>query len=156
MKTIKVLIIFIFIFVITLIFPKINVLKNKHDSTNKKIELVDIDGKGKQYTFLYNNETYNAIYYDGKWKVINSYKITDKGDITSICQSLIDVHPIYGKDLVSRRTAEDMAYEWIQHNIAYNILPNDSSWKNRAKDVDLDPEDQGKNIFEMFGEKIEK
>ena len=39
---------------------------------------------------------------------------------------------------------DDLVYEWQQHNLAYNILPDDNSWKEHAKDVDLNPADQGK------------
>ena len=52
--------------------------------------------------------------------------------------------------MVSYRTAEDMAYEWIQHNIAYEILSEDSPWKEHVKHVDLNPEDQGKNLKELY------
>ena len=67
-----------------------------------------------------------------------------------ICQALIDVHPVHGKDLSSYRTADDMAYEWEQHNIAYKYLPDDSSWKGSAGNVDLDPYDQGRSFEEIY------
>ena len=51
------------------------------------------------------------------------------------------------------RDADDMAYEWIQHNIAYDVLPDDSEWKSSAKDVDINPDDQNKNLYDMFLER---
>ena len=58
-----------------------------------------------------------------------------------------------GIDGESFREPEDMAYEWIQHNIAYNILPDDNSWKANAKDVDINPADQNKSLYEMYKSK---
>ena len=52
--------------------------------------------------------------------------------------------------MVSYRDAEDMAYEWLQHNLAYKLLPETSSWKENVKDVDLNPEDQGKSLLELY------
>ena len=114
------------------------------------IELKDVDGNMNTFSFIYKDETYKAIYTDDNWKIIDSYKIRNKKDIIKICQRLTDVHPIHGKDMISYRTADDLAYEWIQHNIAYDILPNDNKWKLNAKDVDFNPEDQGRNIIELY------
>ena len=50
----------------------------------------------------------------------------------------------------SYRTVDDLVYEWQQHNLAYTILPDDNSWKEHAKDVDLNPDDQGKSLEEMY------
>ena len=50
----------------------------------------------------------------------------------------------------SYRTAGDMAYEWVQHNIAYAVLPDDSRWKKSTKDVDLNPADQGLSFVEIY------
>lgn len=126
--------------------------------TNKKgilnspndINLIDLNGKNKKFSFTYNNELYYASYSQDNWHIIDSYKITNYYDIIIICQALIDVHPIHGIDKESYRTAEDMADEWVQHNFAYYLLPENSSWREHAKNVDLDPEDQGKNLLEMY------
>ncbi|WP_034443699.1 hypothetical protein [Butyrivibrio sp. AE2032] len=114
------------------------------------IALTDVDGNGKNYTFMYDGETFKALYTSDNWKIYNSYRITNEADITIICQALIEEHPIHGSDLVSYRTPEDMAYEWIQHNIAYVFLSDDSSFKTKARDVDLNPEDQGKSFEEIY------
>lgn len=103
----------------------------------------------KNYTFVYNKETYKAVYTTDNWKIYNSYKITNKTVMTEICALLIEQHPVHGKDMKSYRTASDMAYEWEQHNIIYNILPEDHSLKDNARDVDLNPADQGKSAIEM-------
>lgn len=114
------------------------------------VSIVDIDGTGINYEFIYRDEIFRAKYVKGIWKIYNSYKITISSDINKICQSLIDIHPIYGSDMVSYRTSDDLTYEWLQHNLAYKVLPEGNSFKNSAKDVDLDPKDQGKSLVEMY------
>lgn len=116
----------------------------------EKIEVIDTDGQGKNYSFMYENEQFTAIYSKENWQIKDSYKINDLEDITKICQALIDIHPIHGNDMKSYRTAQDMANEWFQHNIAYFALPDGNDWKEHAKHVDLNPEDQGKNLIEMY------
>lgn len=114
------------------------------------LEIIDIDGKNKNYTFIYKNEEFNAIYTKDNWKIVDSYKITNTQDMIVICGELSEIHQVHGKDMVSFRTPEDMAYEWLQHNIAYQILPDSNPWKDNAKDVDLDPKDQGKNLAQIY------
>lgn len=124
--------------------------------TKEDIEIIDIDGKSQNYSFVYKDETYNAIYTIDNWKIIDSYKITNTQDIIVICTELNEIHKVHGKDMVSFRTPEDMAYEWLQHNIAYQILPDDNPWKDNAKDVDLDPKDQGKNLAQIYEDRTGK
>ncbi len=114
------------------------------------IELRDIYGGGYYYLFTYKGEDYTAIYSYDNWCVYDSYKITSGHDMKKICQALIDEHPVHGSDYESYRTAEDMAYEWKQHNIAHAILPDDNAWKTTTGNVDFDPEDQGKSIGELY------
>lgn len=118
------------------------------------ISLRDTDGNGKNYLFTYNGEDYKALYTNDKWKIINSYKITDTDDIEIICEALKNVHPIHNADYSGYRTAEDMAYEWQQHNLAYPLIPSDSAWKESARDVDINPQDQGKSLYELFYDRI--
>lgn len=129
-------------------------IKNDDDksilTSTDDLQLQDIDGKKMNYSFTYKDEIYKAIYTNDNWRIINSYKIKDKKDIEIICKALIDIHPIHGKDMSSYRTIEDLAYEWIQHNIVYDLLPDDSIWKDSVRSVDLDPEDQGRDIKEMY------
>ena len=73
-----------------------------------------------------------------------------------ICQALLDIHQIHGKDMISYRTAEDLVREWIQHNLAYELLSKNSPWKENAKDVDFDPKDQGKSIIDMYKSRTNK
>ena len=110
-------------------------------------------GEGS-YTFTYNGEQYTALYTPDNWKIIDSYKIRNKADMTVICEALISVYPIHGKDYESYRTPEDLAYEWEQHNIAYDMLPDTSRWKANTKDVDLNPEDQGKSFLDMARDRL--
>jgi|GEM_PF-1997769 len=128
-------------------------------SSTEDINLRDIDGGGAQYLFTYGEEDFSAQYLYGIWTVFDSYKITDKGDQTIICQALIDEHPVLGKDMESYRTAEDMAYEWQQHNMAYAYMPEDNAWRDSAANVDFDPEDQGRSFKEIYedrtGEKLD-
>ncbi len=114
------------------------------------IDLHATDDSGAYFAFVYNGEEFTALYFPDNWRIYDSYKIKDEDDIILICQALKDIYPIHSADYQSYRTAEDMAYEWLQHNIAYNILPDSSSWKESAKDVDIDPKDQGKSVYQMF------
>ncbi len=120
------------------------------------IALTDVDDNGTNYSFVYGEETFSALYTTDNWKVIDSYKIDNYKDIVIICQALIDVYPIHGADMKSYRTAEDMAFEWQQHNIAYMLLDDDSPWKSHAKNVDLDPKDQGRTFYEIYEDRTGK
>ncbi|MBR1422977.1 MAG: hypothetical protein IJ571_06005 [Ruminococcus sp.] len=119
-------------------------------SSKEDIDLRDIDGNGKNYEFDYNSEVYSAIYTPDNWKIVDSYKITNSADMKIICQALIDENPLHGKDMVSYREARDMVEEWLQHNLAYHIFYDNTALRARAKDVDLNPEDQGRNIIEKY------
>ena len=120
----------------------------------EEIGLYDTDGSGTNYTFTYNGEIFTAIYTPDNWKIIDSYKITLKADIVLICEALASAHPIHGADMESWRTPEDMAFEWQEHNAAYMMLPESSEWKINVKDVDLNPEDQGKTGVQMALERL--
>ncbi len=137
-------------------FSNENIESKKQKKQIIQIEIIDIDGKGKNYKFEYNDEIYKASYTKDNWHITDSFKIKDKEAITKICEKLIEIHPIHGKDLKSYRTVEDLVYEWEQHNIAYELLPEDSSWKKSAKNVDLDSKDQGKSLVEMFNIRTNK
>lgn len=114
------------------------------------IGLTNYDGMGAKYYFTYKGEEFRTLYQNDCWTIYDSYKITDTHDMEIICQALIDVHPVHGKDLSSYRTAEDMAYEWEQHNLAYKYLPEDNAWRPSAANVDFDPEDQGRSFEEIY------
>ena len=114
------------------------------------INLRDADGNDKNYLFTYDGEDFSVVYTTDNWKIYDSYKINSTEDMTIICEALISVHQIHGSDMESYRTAEDMAYEWLQHNIAYQFLPDESPWKVHAQNVDLDPKDQGKSFSEIY------
>ena len=112
--------------------------------------LHEVDDTGSNYAFTYAGEEFQARYTEDNWKIIDSYRITNEADITLVCQALIDEHPIHGSDMESFRTAEDMAFEWMQHNYAWKNLPEESAWRQNAKDVDLDPADQGRTLAQMY------
>lgn len=109
---------------------------------------------GETYYFDCGGETYTAIYTPDNWKIINSYKIRDKKTMTEICRALSEENPVRGADMSSYRTPEDMAYEWEQHNIAYDLLSDNSPYKGSVRDVDLNPEDQGKDVYELFLDRL--
>ena len=119
------------------------------------IAFSDTDGNGHNYIFFYDGEEYQAIYTPDHWKIIDSYKIHCTEDMIIICEALKSEHPIHSADYESYRTAEDMAYEWIQHNLAYELLSDDSEWKAHAKDVDINPEDQGKSVYDFYRERTQ-
>ena len=118
------------------------------------IGLYDVDGAETNYTFTYRGEEFRAQYLPDNWTVFDSYKIKKKHDMIIICQALIDIHPVHGSDMVSYRTAEDMAYEWKQHNLACKVIPDDNEWRESAENVDFDPADQGKSIKEIFKDRV--
>ena len=122
------------------------ITENKEDNIN--IEIKEIENN--KYTFIYNDETYNVVYWTDNWKIINSYKIRNKEHMKIICEKLLEIHKIHGEDKVSYRTVDDMVFEWEQHNIGYDLLPNDNKWKDTAKDVDFDPKDQNKTLKDMY------
>lgn len=119
-------------------------------SSPEDIDLHAVDEWGQYYAFTYGDEAFDVYYEPDTWKVYDSYKITNHDDIVTICQALIDEHPIHGRDLESFRDAQDMAYEWEQHNLAYSLLPESSAWRESAQNVDLDPEDQGRTFAQMY------
>ena len=124
-------------------------------SSPEDIGLHDTDGNGVDYIFSYGGEEFFALYEPDNWHITDSYKIEDEDDILLICQVLISVHPIHSADMQSYRAAEDMAFEWHQHNLAYNHLPDSSEWKSNAKDVDLDSKDEGKGLFNFLMDRLD-
>ena len=119
-------------------------------SSVEDVALIPTDYYGQYYVFEYDGEEFTAYFNSYSWTIYDSYKSTNHGDIVIICQALLNEHLVYGSDWESYRTAEDMAYEWEQHNIAYRVVPEDNRWHEKAKDVDLDPDDQGKSFQDMY------
>lgn len=155
-----------FIFSIVMSFIELNKEQSEEPSiekqeeikviTKEELNLTKQDNKENTYTFEYKSQIFTAQYTPDNWKIIDSYKINSSEDIKVICSALIELHPVHGKDMTSYRTPTDMAYEWVQHNLMYHVLPTNSEWKNNAKDVDLDPKDQGKGIAEMYEDRTGK
>ena len=130
--------------------PSLGALFGSGEFSSTDVVLIPTDDYACGYVFSYGGEEFVAYFDTYSWRVYDSYKITNHNDIVAICQALINVHPVYGADWESWRTAEDMAYEWEQHNLAYQMLPANSHWRDDAKDVDLDPYDQGKSFRELY------
>ncbi|HRR75502.1 MAG TPA: hypothetical protein P5191_01625 [Ruminococcus sp.] len=124
------------------------------ENINEPVVITDTDGSGMNYEFCYGDMTFQAEYTPDNWKIRDSYRIDDRDAMREICAALLEIHPIHGADMSSYRTADDMAYEWDQHNIAYRLLPDDSPLKESAADVDLNPEDQGKDIIDFFLDRV--
>lgn len=120
------------------------------------INLTSADGGTQNYTFVYDGETYKAKHTADHWTIYDSYKINSKSDMMIICQALIDLYPVHGSDMVSYRTAEDMTFEWQQHNLGYIFLGEKSEWASHLKDVDFDPADQGKTFDEIYKDRTGK
>ena len=129
---------------------------NEKETEKYNPVIINLNNDNTNYMFNYNNEEFFATYTLDNWHINDSYKIADIDDIEAICNALIEIHPIHGDDLVSFRTAKDMASEWTKHNLLYMILPDESNWKNSAKDVDLDPYDQNKSLSEMYKQRTGK
>lgn len=112
------------------------------------------NGSAYDYLFTYNGTDYRAVYLTDTWKIYDSYQITNKQDMKIICQALSDIYPVPSRDGTSVRTADDMAYEWDQHNKIYKIAPEGGRTKERTRNVDLDPEDQGKSYADLYRENL--
>lgn len=114
------------------------------------------DEGGGSYSFDYGDDKFYAEFDTDTWTIYNSYRITNSKDIKIICEALSEEHPVPSKDRESYRTPADMAFEWQQHNIAYEQLPEGNQWRESAMNVDLDPDDQGKTFKEMYEERTGK
>jgi len=110
---------------------------------------IDIVYENDRYSFTYNDQLFYCEYTYDNWTIYDSYRVRNTDDMEIICEALININPIHGSDMQSYRSSKDMAYEWLQHNIAYELLP-ESDFKNNAKNVDFDPEDQGKSLEEIY------
>lgn len=125
-------------------------------SSPEDIALVCLDDNGSHYSFTYDGMDFTAVYTEENWKITDSYRVPYISDMRIICEALAAEHPIHGADMVSFRTPDDMADEWMQHNTAYAILPAGNEWISHVKDVDLDPYDQGKSFAEMYKDRTGK
>ena len=110
-------------------------------------------GDGSYYTFTYKDEDYEAEFQEDTWTIYNSCRIKNAKDILIICRALSEEHSVPSRDRESTRTPEDMAFEWEQHNLAYEQLPEGNHWRESSRNVDLDPDDQGKTFKEIYEER---
>ena len=119
-------------------------------SSAEDLNIAPVGDKDGYYSFTYDGRECTAIHTTDHWRIIDSYEINSEADMLIICQALIDLHQIHGKDMVSYRTADDMVYEWEVHNLAYFLVEDDDPMKERLKDVDFDPKDQGCTFDEIY------
>ena len=120
-------------------------------------EDLDLDRQGGgSYTFRYADKEYEADFDTDTWTIYNSYQIKNSRDILLICEALSEEHPVPSRDGESSRTPKDMAFEWEQHNLAYDQLPKGGYWSDSSKNVDLDPDDQGKTFKEIYEDRTGK
>ena len=112
-------------------------------------EVVLVPAGGEVYSFDYGDKTFQAEYTENSWKIIDSYLIDNEQDMGYICDALTALHPIPTADGSGVRDRESLVYEWRQHNEAYKMLPKDSKWIASVKDVDLNPDDEGKDMWQM-------
>ena len=122
-------------------------------TNNENISCV-IDSEGTKI-----NATWNES--DQSWKIKDSYLITNEKDMYKFCEILYNCHKVpTALNSNEYRTVDDMVYEWEEHNKGYlysKRLPN-SDLKNRGLDatmhVDINPGDQGKNVYQLMWERI--
>ena len=123
-------------------------------SSADELGFADVTGYGENYCFSYGGEEFTALYWTDNWRILDSYKIRNSQDILLICSVLAELHPIHSADYSGWRTPEDMAYEWEQHNFAYDMSPEGSSYKVSSRDVDIDPKDQGRSAYDMLIDRL--
>ena len=133
--------------------------------TDNSIVLTQDKNNPNFYSFNYNGTDFSAqwLYLESTWHIENSYLIKNKDDILKICKALHSVHPVpRGNDPTKYRTPEDMAYEWEQHNIGVELCENLSVFEfaksgiERCKHVDINPGDEGKNVYELGLERLRR
>ena len=78
-------------------------------------------------------------------KIIDSYKITDRGRMMQILYNIQHIHP----EIKFNRGYDDLIHEWVAHNRMYK-------WgikKDKTKDVDLEFNESKKKIilFNILG-----
>ena len=108
------------------------------------------DDSFEYYTFAYGNNEFIVLHEYDNWQIKDSYLVQNTRDMEMIAQALIDIYPVHGIDLESYRTPEDMVYEWIQHNIVCELEEGAGKWRDSAKSVDLDPDEQNMNLWEIY------
>ena len=66
--------------------------------------------------------------------ITNSWQVTSRADRAKVCEIIARTKDENG-NLWTTREADDMASEWLGHNVLYN--PNAKDEKSRTKDVDI-------------------
>ena len=126
-------------------------------ATIENISINKVSGANGSYKFDYHGESFSAGFSSGNggnWKIVDSYKITNRADMIIICEALMRINKVRGC-ITEYRTAHDMADEWEIHNQGYELVKEFkqfSSYSARLKDVDLDRKDQGKTFTDFAAE----
>ncbi|MBR4530604.1 MAG: hypothetical protein IKO80_10065 [Lachnospiraceae bacterium] len=107
-----------------------------------------------KYTFSCGDQEYSAVYTKDHWKIIDSCGILSTRDMRVICDALISEHPVHGSDKASFRSAQDMAFEWLQHNQVCELITTENPMYAAVKDVDFDPADQGRTYMELIADRL--
>ena len=115
-----------------------------------------------RHEYKYNGKTYHADFNEAtqSWKIIDSYEILDERIMRQVCHALLIKNPVPTElGGTTYRTVDDMVHEWKEHSKVYYILYYVFSWlntdiiyegMNRAKDVDINPGDQGKDAISFI------
>ena len=129
-----------------------------------EISISQFKNDKNKYKFNYKEDNeYTAEWDEDKssWKVNDSYQIENYDDILKICNALSKEHPVpLGDGTDGYRTPEDMAYEWVQHNIGYQLclslsfIEKAKSGLDNCMHVDINPGDQGKSVWQLIKERI--
>ncbi|MBQ4570628.1 MAG: RHS repeat-associated core domain-containing protein [Bacilli bacterium] len=114
----------------------------------------EIDSEGTEVNATWNESNQT-------WKIKNSYLINNEKDMYKFCEILYNCHKVpTALNSNEYRTVDDMVYEWQEHNKGYlysTRLP-DGDLKNRGLEatmhVDINPGDQGKNVYQLIWERI--
>ena len=119
---------------------------------DENLELEGTEDMYESYSINYGSDVLTAIYEDEEWQIIDSYKVKSCADMELICEKLNEIHTIPASESSQEKTREpkDMTFEWLQHNMIYDILPDDSEWKESTKHVNLNAADQGKTYIEIY------
>ena len=85
---------------------------------------------------------------DSNFKIIDSYKITDKDTRNDIIEAILEYNRMY--PMVYERSVESMRLEWLAHNILYNL----NYEVDRTRDVDFEVSEENtynnKSLIKLF------
>ena len=95
------------------------------------------------------------IFDDGKYQEINK-NVASNSLITEYNNNITSNKVTNNKTEQEQVNSIEENVKWVQHNLAYSMLSEESEFKSWAKDVDLDPDDQGKSFIEIYEDRTGK